>query len=95
MLSAAGLTPAVRGLQAGVTKGAGEMLAGMASPLGLALTLADLGPESALIKRLPELAKAGDRARMVQINGERRVSDEGREGMAAFLEKRRARWVPE
>jgi methylglutaconyl-CoA hydratase len=49
----------------------------------------------ALIKRLPELAKTGDRARMVQINGERRVSDEGREGMAAFLEKRRARWVPE
>jgi methylglutaconyl-CoA hydratase len=47
----------------------------------------------ATIKRLPELLAAGDTSGAA-IHAARVTSDEGREGIAAFLEKRPAAWVP-
>lgn len=45
----------VRGFAAGALHGAGGVAAGFSSPLGIALTLAGLGPESSIVKRVPGL----------------------------------------
>jgi len=42
-----------RGLMGGVVEGAGNFAATLTSPVGIALTLAGLGPESSLARRLP------------------------------------------
>jgi len=47
----------------------------------------------ATIKRLPDLVAAGA-ASPVNLHVTRATSDEGREGLAAFLDKRPAAWVP-
>ncbi|RIL11470.1 enoyl-CoA hydratase [bacterium] len=58
------------------------------------------GPDAqAAIKRLiPFVASTGDpvsaREYTAHLIADRRASDEGREGMAAFLERRKARWLP-
>lgn len=58
------------------------------------------GPDAqAAIKQLiPFVASTGDpvsaREYTAHLIADRRASDEGREGMAAFLERRRARWLP-
>ncbi|MDP9356520.1 MAG: enoyl-CoA hydratase-related protein, partial [Chloroflexota bacterium] len=53
----------------------------------------------AVIKRLPSIVKAADpdatRSAMTDLLVERLGSEEGREGLRAFLEKRPAVWVPE
>jgi methylglutaconyl-CoA hydratase len=36
-----------------------------------------------------------DLAQMLELSGRHFGSDEGREGMAAFLEKRKPSWVPQ
>jgi methylglutaconyl-CoA hydratase len=64
-------------------------------------TLADLlrSPPGALatVKRLPAwldgLDESAQRAAIVRLHGERLASDEGREGLRAFLEKRSAAWT--
>ncbi len=53
----------------------------------------------AAIKRLPSIVRAADpdatRAAMTDLLVERLGSEEGQEGLTAFLEKRPAAWVPE
>jgi methylglutaconyl-CoA hydratase len=56
-------------------------------------------PEAlAIAKRLPRTVPAMDVeegfAKMAELSAERFGSDEAREGIAAFLEKRDARWIP-
>ncbi|GAA0317965.1 enoyl-CoA hydratase-related protein [Actinoallomurus spadix] len=56
-------------------------------------------PEAlAVAKRLPRLVPgasvAEDFARMAELSAERFASEEAREGIAAFLEKRDPRWIP-
>ena len=46
----------LKGFREGAITGAGQMLAGFTSPVGLALTVAQLGPESAALKQVPGLA---------------------------------------
>ena len=58
------------------------------------------GPEAqAAIKRLIPFVTQADpdavRAFTTHLIAERRASEEGREGLAAFLERRKARWVGE
>lgn len=49
----------------------------------------------AMIKRLPAMVAGDDPAgAMTQLLAERLASDEGQEGLRAFLEKRPAAWVP-
>ena len=48
----------------------------------------------ATIKRLPGLLANGDPSVGVDLHAARVTSDEGREGLSAFLEKRPAAWVP-
>lgn len=43
----------IRGFLAGATQGTGDLLAGFTSPVGIALTLAGLGPESRLAEMAP------------------------------------------
>lgn len=45
----------IRGFLAGSTDAAGNVAAGFTSPIGLALTLAGLGPEGAIARRIPAL----------------------------------------
>jgi methylglutaconyl-CoA hydratase len=59
-----------------------------------------LGAPSALatVKRLPRLLAGRDRdqqhAAVVDLHADTLASDEGREGLAAFLDKRRPAWAP-
>lgn len=45
----------VRGFLAGSTEGAGNVLAGFTSPIGIALSLAGIGEDSAIVKAVPAL----------------------------------------
>ncbi|MFL6130308.1 MAG: enoyl-CoA hydratase-related protein [Mycobacteriales bacterium] len=47
-----------------------------------------------LLRRLPAESMAADFAAMAALSAERFASEEGREGMAAFAEKRAASWIP-
>lgn len=47
----------LKGFYRGATEGAGRVLGGMLSPMGIALTLAGLGPETSVLKGIPGLAK--------------------------------------
>jgi methylglutaconyl-CoA hydratase len=73
------------GLDAAVEETVGEVLRGAPGAL-------------AAIKRLPALVRGEPdavRAAMNDLLARRLASDEGREGLRAFLEKRPAAWVPE
>ncbi len=48
-------SPTMRGMAAGVTQGVGEMASSFATPAGALMLLADLGPEAAIIKKVPAL----------------------------------------
>jgi methylglutaconyl-CoA hydratase len=63
-----------------------DMLA-LGAPNALAAT------KEMLRARRPESMSA-DLAQMLELSGRHFGSDEGREGMAAFLEKRRPSWAP-
>ncbi len=63
-----------------------DMLA-LGGPIALAATKAMLRAQR------PE-SMQDDLAQMLELSGRHFTSDEGKEGMAAFLEKRKASWVP-
>jgi methylglutaconyl-CoA hydratase len=65
----------------------------------LVTELLSAGPEAAraakaIIRSHRQLGDAEFRAATVRVAARQRVSDEGQEGLTAFLDKRRARWVP-
>lgn len=53
-----------------------------------------MGYVKQLFQRIPQLAWADARSYTSEMIAELRVSDEAQEGMMAFLQKRKARWVP-
>jgi methylglutaconyl-CoA hydratase len=73
------------GLEGAIDEAIGELLKGAPGAL-------------AAIKRLPELLRSGDpaanRAATTGLLAERLASDEGQEGLRAFLERRPPAWVP-
>jgi methylglutaconyl-CoA hydratase len=56
---------------------------------------AALAATKAMLRRRPAEDMTTDFAAMLRLSAEFFASDEGQEGMAAFAEKRPARWVPE
>ena len=63
-----------------------DMLA-LGGPIALAAT------KDMLCAQRPESMQE-DLAQMLELSGRHFTSEEGKEGMAAFLEKRKASWVP-
>ena len=53
-----------------------------------------LAATKAMLRSTRPASMQDDLAQMLELSGRHFTSDEGREGMAAFLEKRKASWVP-